>query len=128
MTQRRFGWFYFVPTLVVLGAANAAGNGKLAGSTALTVAVVRMAVGAAWQLIDRRDLTDRLTYFAVLFVGTVVVFALRWNESLGEVPTSLALAVGGAITGCVLGEQFLRFAATRRARRLTRDLSLSQAA
>ena len=62
-------------------------------------------LGAIWQLVDRRDLTKRLTAAAVLFIIAGLLQALT-GDVFTEMP---GLFTGiGLVAGLVLTEQWLR--------------------
>ena len=113
--RRRVGAAFVVP-LVALFWAGQVQDDAATGANLLVVAVTCGAGGAAWQLLHRRDLADRLTHFASAFtVVTLFVFTVAWHAPL---TSSFGFGVGlaGVLTGLVYAEQWLRWREWRAAR------------
>lgn len=114
VVRRRFGAAFLLP-LAALGWVG--GGEDTTGGHLFVVAVVCGIAGAAWQLLHRRDLVDRLTHFASAFtVVAVFVFAIA---AWGSPTTSFrgaGVGLGGILTGLVYAEQWLRSRDRRRAR------------
>jgi hypothetical protein len=108
MTRRRWPWFFVV--ILALSSINWAGSESVEvplgdGIWARLMPLAGAVLGAIWQLVDRRDLTKRLTVAAVLFVMTGLLQAVT-----GDVFTQMpGLITGiGLVAGLVLTEQWLR--------------------
>lgn len=108
MTRRRWPWFFVV--VLVLVSINWAGSESVEvplgdGIWARLMPLAGVALGAIWQLVDRRDLTKRLTVAAVLVVLGGLLHAVT-GDLFTEMP---GLFTGiGLVAGLVLTEQWLR--------------------
>ncbi len=76
-------------------------------------AVAGLVLGAAWQVLYRRDLVDRLivpTVALCVGVGLTLVSGQEFvfDDETGSAE-SVLLYVGGVLAGLVLGEQLLRW-------------------
>lgn len=126
--RRRQGGAFLLPLLAIGWVGQGGAEENTAGAHLFLVAVVGAATGAAWQLLHRRDLVDRLTYFASAFaVCTVFFFAAAWDSSISSSLTAGVL-LGGLLTGLVYAEQWLRGRDDRRVRRAARWGSRQQPA
>ncbi|WP_404352351.1 hypothetical protein LG324_05395 [Phycicoccus jejuensis] len=100
--------FFIVP---FLGLVAAGGIGPhVSASPALTLAsIVGLGIGLMWQLVDRKDIADRLTWLSVLFaIGAFLQFLS--GVTSGSVALHLpALFFGfGVTSSVVLAEAYLR--------------------
>jgi ABC-type nitrate/sulfonate/bicarbonate transport system permease component len=91
-------------------------------------AVAGLVLGAAWQLLYRRDLVDRLIVPTVVMCVVVGLRLVSGEELLVDdeavSPESVLLYVGGVLAGLILAEAYLR----RRDRRAeVEELSLPAA-
>ena len=108
MTRRRRQWFFVV--ILALASINWAGSESVEvplgdGVWARLMPLAGAVLGAIWQLVDRRDLTKRLTVAAVLFIIAGLLQALT-GDVFTEMP---GLFTGiGLVAGLVLTEQWLR--------------------
>ncbi|TNM38603.1 hypothetical protein FHP29_15350 [Nocardioides albidus] len=111
------GFAWIVPLFALVAAANVHQH-QDAGRA--PYAVLGVAGGAAWQLLDRRDLAARLTW-PVVFAGAALVLALAANEPLvlgdtaAQTQGRLIFAFG-VLSGLVLTEDVLRWRDGRAAR------------
>jgi hypothetical protein len=105
----RQGWAWLLP---VWGMGFARGVQALTDVDRVSFAVVGLVVGAAWQLLYRRDLAERLTFPAVavcLAVGATLVSGeaiVIGDEALPA--QSVLLYAGGVLVALVLTERWLR--------------------
>lgn len=77
------------------------------GLDAFMVLASGIVVGLLWQMLNRRDLADRLTFLAVCVCLSAAFLALVHSSSvLANAGPGHALA--GVLAGAVLGEQILR--------------------
>lgn len=102
------GWAFLLPTAALLWARGLDDTGRPIGSELLLIAIVCAFAGIAWQLLCRRDLVNRLTYFAAAFTATAASFGVMSDERLTQFPTELGIGMGGVLTGLVYTEQWLR--------------------
>jgi peptidoglycan/LPS O-acetylase OafA/YrhL len=108
MTRRRWPWFFVV--ILAVASINWAGSETVEvplgdGIWARLIPLAGAVMGAIWQLVDRRDLTKRLTVAAVLFVVAGLLQAVT-GDVFTEVP---GVFTGiGLVAGLVLAEQWLR--------------------
>ncbi|WP_408897680.1 hypothetical protein ACJ5H2_00900 [Nocardioides sp. R1-1] len=113
------GFAWVVPLFALVAAANVHG---IQDAARAPYAVLGLAGGAAWQLLDRRDLAARLTWPVVFGgVGLLVALAAREPLVLGDTRAeSLGRAIFGfgVLCGLVLTERYLRWR-ERRAERLS---------
>jgi hypothetical protein len=113
---RTFGGAFLIPVVAFVACAgigsDSSPTGRLAGIAGLSGVVA----GAAWQVLHRRDLADRLTHFTALFsIGALGFFALSWSD---QVHSSLGVGIvsGGILTGLVWTEQWFRWRTWRSSR------------
>jgi hypothetical protein len=67
--------------------------------------IAGLLLGVLWQVVDRRDLTDRLRVPAMVFAGAALLQGILDQTTIR--PTGLTLGIGvGA--GLILGEGWLR--------------------
>lgn len=117
---RRGGAAFLLPVLALLWASEAGADRRATGQDLFTVAVVCAAAGAAWNLLHRRDLADRLTHLAACFSVVVVInLGLAWDS---RVSSSAGTGWGllGVVTGLVWAEQCSRHRDSRRRARAAR--------
>jgi hypothetical protein len=62
-------------------------------------------LGVLWQVVDRRDLTDRLRVPALVFAGAALLQGILDQTTIR--PTGVSLGIGVA-AGLILGEAWLR--------------------
>ncbi len=117
---RRHGAAFVLPLAALVWAAQVGHHGSATGADLLVVAAVSGATGAAWQLLHRRDLVDRLTHFAAAFTVVAVFFlgVVAWDSPVSA-PLGGGVGLGGVLTGLVTTEQWQRGRDRRRARRTT---------
>ncbi|WP_157210060.1 hypothetical protein [Nocardioides aequoreus] len=113
--QRRYGPTFLLPVLAIVLGDGIWSDGQPTGATYLAVAALTVAAGAVWQLLARRDLVDRLTHVAALYVALAVLLATSWGSAVSVSGSGVGL--GGVLTGLVIAEQWLRHRDWRRARR-----------
>lgn len=107
-TRRRVGAAFVLPLVALLWSGRVGFDAPATGAEVVAVAVTCGAAGAAWQVLHRRDLVDRLTGAAAAFAVLAVSFALAaWDSA---VTSSLGTGVGlcAVLTGLVYAEQWLR--------------------
>jgi hypothetical protein len=105
----RSGWAWLLPAF---GLGFGTAGHELFGAGRVPFAVAGLVLGAAWQLLYRRDVVDRLTVPTVL-ACLAVGFVLASGEVLvvgdESAPTEGVLLYGGGVlAGLVLAEQYLR--------------------
>ena len=93
------------------------GSDGLTSGTLLAVVGAGLLCGAAWQLLYRRDLVDRLTYFSAFFVVGIALPAVLPGGNMTSEPAGSVFALCGVLTGLVYTEQWLRGRAEHEARR-----------
>lgn len=116
MNRRRVPWFFVV--VLAIGSINWGGSESVEvplgdGAWARLMPLAGVALGALWQLLDRRDLTKRLTVPAALVVLGGLLHAATGNVFV-QMPglfTGVAL-----VAGLVLTEQWLRWSDLQRER------------
>jgi hypothetical protein len=113
--SKRRPWAFVLP-LVALGVGRSAGDEVTQRGDLLVVVVAGLVCGVAWQLLYRRDLVDRLTYFAAFFVVSMGLVVVLPDAYIGSAAVGTTVAVGGVLTGLVYTEQWLRGRAERAAR------------
>ena len=98
---------WLLPTLAVIFAGGFGDQHVMQGLDAFMILASGILVGLLWQVLNRRDLADRLTFIAVCVCMSAALLAL--------VPSSYLLAnpgpghaLAGVLAGAVLGEQILR--------------------
>lgn len=101
--------------LIALGVGRAAGDQVTPPGDLLVVAVAGLVCGAAWQLLYRRDLVDRLTYFAAFFVVSMALLAVLPDGQVSDATVGTTIALTGVLAGLVYTEQWLRDRAERAA-------------
>lgn len=106
--RRPLPWFFVV---VFFAASVPAGQEVTVQSTALNriYPLVGAVLGAVWQLVDRRDLADRLV-FPALFLGVapLVLVAVTSPREQASVDLTRVLFAAGVLAGLVGCEQWLR--------------------
>ncbi|KQQ43878.1 hypothetical protein [Nocardioides sp. Leaf307] len=119
-SPRRHGAAFVLPLAALVWSAQVGLDERATGADLSAVAAVSGASGAAWQLLHRRDLVDRLTHFAAAFtVVAVLLFAVvAWGSPVSS-SLGTGVGLGGVLTGLVHTEQWLRGRDRRRARRTT---------
>jgi len=100
-------WAFVMP-LIALGVGRAVGVEVTPSWMVLVVAITGLTCGASWQLLYRRDLVDRLTYFAAFFVVSIALVAVIPGASVTTAPAGLAISLSGVLAGLVYTEQWLR--------------------
>lgn len=98
-----------LPLASIMWASSVGQDERVSGSDLFTVGVTCFSSGIVWQLLYRRDLTDRLTYISSWFVIGVLVFLPTGWKSEISISTGFGLAVVGVVAGLVYGEQWLRW-------------------
>ena len=105
----RSGWAWMLPAF---GLGFGTAGHELFDAGRVPFAVAGLVLGAAWQLLHRRDVVDRLTVPTVLACSAVgLVLATRQELVLGDEAASaeaVLLYAGGVLAGVVLAEQYLR--------------------
>ena len=101
-----------LPVAAVMWASGFAAD-RPSGAEIAAVVIVCGAAGALWQLLNRRDVADRLTHFASGFTVACLFFLpMVWSA-----PMSSSLGTGcgllAVVTGLVYAEQGLRSRAAR---------------
>jgi glucose uptake protein GlcU len=106
-TRKQVTGVWLLPAVAFLFGGVWAENHTMEGWAAFVVLAVGLIAGALWQLLHRRDLTDRFTPFAV--------FVLFGAGFLAIAPSGYLLAnsgpghaLAGVIAGAVLTERWLR--------------------
>jgi hypothetical protein len=112
-SKRRL-WAFVMP-LLAFGVGRASGNEVPPPGEVLVVAGVGLVCGAAWQLLYRRDLVDRLTYFAAFFVVSMGLVAVLPDTHVRSGSVGATIALCGVLAGLVYTEQWLRGRAERAA-------------
>ena len=74
---------------------------------ALVTLVLGLVVGAAWQLVYRRDLVERL-FPATVLLGVLLVLGLGLPGGQITVERSSSMTAVGLVMGLVLAETWLR--------------------
>lgn len=113
--SKRRPWAFVMP-LIALGVGRSAGDDVTQRGDLLVVVVAGLLCGAAWQVLYRRDIVDRLTYFAAFYVVSMALVAVLPDADIGSAPVGTTVALGGVLAGLVYTEQWLR----GRAERVTR--------
>ncbi|QIK66397.1 hypothetical protein G7072_08520 [Nocardioides sp. HDW12B] len=117
---RRGGAAFLLPLLAVLWASETGAEGRTTGRELFTVAVVCVAAGAAWNLLHRRDLADRLTHLAACFSVVVVIhLGYAWDSAVSS-SAGTGWGLLGVVTGLVWAEQWSRHRDSRRRARAAR--------
>lgn len=112
-TRRRWPWFFAV-VMMFLMVPGTAGQHVLVENSPWNSAYpwVGMVLGVVWQVVDRRDLADRLLIPAfILVLGGLVgplTDLLHLTTSRGELDVTHTLFGTGVLSGLVLTEQWLR--------------------
>lgn len=94
-----------------------------------TMASTSLLLGAGWQLLNPRDLTNRLTFIAVfaglLPVTGMVIGALSGTITAGEMrmDSQYFALVLPLVSGVVIAEHFLRWRIMRGRRRLRAEMA-----
>lgn len=114
--RRRYGLAFLLPVLAIVLSDGLWHDGQPTGATYVTVAALTVTAGAGWQLLARRDLVDRLTHIAAIYVALAVLLATSWGAAV-SIGGGSWIGLGGVLTGLVLAEQWLRDRESRRARR-----------
>jgi hypothetical protein len=83
------------------------------GHAALWVLLLGFGAGLAWQLVDRRDLADRLVVY-VIAVALTSLWLLLMPTGYAFANAGPAHALGGILAGLVVAEQALRIRARTR--------------
>ncbi|KAA1423174.1 hypothetical protein [Nocardioides antri] len=112
--SKRRPWAFIMP-LGALGVGRAAGDEVTQPGDLLVVVVVGLVCGVAWQLLYRRDLVDRLTYFAAFFVVSMGLMVVLPEAEIGSAPLGSTVALCGVLAGLIYTEQWLRSRAERAA-------------
>lgn len=120
MNRRRVPWFFVV--VLAIGSINWGGSENVEvplgdGAWARLMPLAGVALGALWQLLDRRDLTQRLTAPAVFVAIAALVQVATGDVSLVVLQAGAGF---GLVAGLVLAEQGLR-------RRQPREVLVAQA-
>lgn len=113
--SKRRPWAFVLP-LVALGVGRSTGDDVTQRGDLLVVVVAGLVCGVAWQLLYRRDLVDRLTYFAAFFVVSTGLMVVLPDAQFGSAAVGTTVALGGVLAGLVYTEQWLRGRAERAAR------------
>ena len=101
-----------LPTLVVAWGGGFGERHAMEGSAALLVLVAGLTAGALWQVLDRRDIADRLSFLAAGVCVSAGFLALTPSGYL-MANAGPAHALAGVVAGAVLMEQFIRVRATK---------------
>lgn len=106
-----------LPVAAFVSSGNYGDSHEMVGKPAAPVLVSGIAAGIAWQLLDRRDLTDRLTAFAVAACLGVLWLAVAPAPTLvSDNNGAPGHVIGGIVAGVVLAERLLRGLARRQQR------------
>lgn len=89
--------------------AIAAPIGDVANAPRVSFFLTGLATGAVWQLLNRRDLTSRLTFMAVLVTVAVSVTLATREEFVWEDMDTAGLLAIGILLGLIYTEQFQRW-------------------
>jgi membrane associated rhomboid family serine protease len=100
--ERRFGWFPAVAIFVIAGAAGAAASDALEMYPVLGANGAALGLLCAW-LVDDRMARRRGVDRENDLIGVYVIAAALLLLSLAEEDATIAAAVGGALTGALLG-------------------------
>ncbi|GGO67979.1 hypothetical protein [Nocardioides deserti] len=98
---------WILPVIAVFVGGGIGDSHRMVGHTALLVLGLGAVAGVLWQLLNRRDLTNRLTFLACCVVVGAAFLALApsgyllANSGPGHV-------LAGTLAGLVLTEQWLR--------------------
>lgn len=106
---------FLLPTAVLLYAGSVGLDEEVTGRPLFFVALAGVLAGALWQFLHRRDLVDRLTFFASAFTVTALsILVAGWSSTVTST-LGLGVGLGAVLTGCVYMEQWLRSRDARRA-------------
>lgn len=98
---------WVLPTTAIFFGGGWAEERAMQGWAAFLVLAVGFTSGTLWQLLHRRDLTDRFTPFAVYVLAAAVFLAITPSGYL-LANSGPGHALAGVIAGAVLTERVLR--------------------
>ena len=98
---------WVLPTAAIFFGGGWGEEHAMEGRAALLVLAVGLTAGALWQLLHRRDLTDRFSPFAVFVLAGAVFLAITPSGYL-LANSGPGHALAGVIAGAVLTERVLR--------------------
>ena len=106
--RRPLRFFWLLPFAAMSWSADLADRHEMQGHAALAALGSGLLAGVLWQVLDRRDPTDRLKFFAVAVCMGTVFLALVPTGFLSSNDGSVHAMIG-AMAAVVLTEQAQRY-------------------
>lgn len=105
---------FLIPAAALAASSSVVSDAALStGVRLLVVSAIGFAAGTVWQLIYRRDLVDRLTYFASAFIVWAVFLCGLSGHDQWQPSPGMGVCMAAILAGCVYCERWHRWRSTR---------------